>query len=195
MGENGLAEFWQEWGSLAYLGAAAWAFFEGETFVLLASAAGRATNLINPWYLMISVWLGSYLGDQTWFFLGRRYGTRVLHRIPSAERRMATALRFLEKYGDGFVLTFRFVYGIRNVASVACGLSGMSRIRFAVLNFIAAGLWAASFVAGGWFLATWLGPEGVGYLLAVIGVTVIGWLVIKFWRGNRKPSVGTTPVL
>ena len=190
-----MAEFWEEWGSLAYLGAAIWAFFEGETFVLLAAAAGRATNTIDPWYLMFSVWIGSFLGDQTWFFLGRRYGTRVLTRIPSAERRMATALRFLEKYGDGFVLTFRFVYGIRNVASVACGMSGMSRVRFAVLNFIAAGLWAASFVAGGWFLASWLGPEAVGYMLAVIGVSVIGWLVIKFWRGSRKPAGSTTPVV
>ncbi len=187
--------WWQEWGSLAYLVAAGWAFFEGETFVLLAAAAGRHNNLINPWYLLFAVWIGSYLGDQTWFFLGRRYGMRVLHRIPAAERRMASALRFLEKYGDGFVLTFRFVYGIRNVASVACGLSGMSRIRFAVLNFIAAGLWAASFVAGGWYMASVLGPDGVGYLLAVVGVAVIGALVIKFWRGNRKPAAGTTPVV
>ena len=27
-----MAEFWAEWGALAYVGAAMWAFFEGETF-------------------------------------------------------------------------------------------------------------------------------------------------------------------
>ena len=54
-----MAEFWAEWGSLAYLGAAGWAFFEGETFVLLAAAAARATGMINPWFLGIAVWLGS----------------------------------------------------------------------------------------------------------------------------------------
>ena len=35
-----MAEFWAEWGMLAYGAAAIWAFFEGETFVLIASAAG-----------------------------------------------------------------------------------------------------------------------------------------------------------
>ena len=83
-----MAEFWAEWGALAYLGAAAWAFFEGETFVLLASAAGKATGLINPWYLLVSVWLGSYLGDQVWFTLGRKFGVGVAKRIPGAERRL-----------------------------------------------------------------------------------------------------------
>ncbi len=181
-----MAEFWAEWGMLAYLGAAGWAFFEGETFVLLAAAAGRATSSINPWVLTMSVWLGSFAGDQVWFTLGRRYGATALRKIPGAERRAETALRFLNRYGDGFVLTFRFVYGIRNVASAACGMAGMNHFRFAVLNFIAAGLWASSFVAGGWYLAAWLGPEGVGYMLGAVGVAVAGGLIVKFWRGSRK---------
>lgn len=181
-----MAEFWAEWGMLAYLGAAGWAFFEGETFVLLAAAAGRATGLIDPWMLGGSVWIGSFLGDQVWFTLGKRYGTAALKRFPGAERRTETALRFLARYGDAFILTFRFVYGIRNVASAACGMSGMNHARFAVLNFIAAGIWATSFVCGGWYLAAWLGPEGVGYLLGAVGVSVILWLVVKFWRGSRR---------
>lgn len=181
-----MAEFWAEWGALAYLGAAGWAFFEGETFVLLAAALGSATGLVNPWALMGSVWLGSFAGDQVWFTLGRRYGTAALRKFPGAERRVESALRFLARYGDVFVLTFRFVYGIRNVASAACGMAGMSHVRFAVLNFIAAGIWAGSFVAGGWYLAAWLGAEGVGYLLGSVGVCVILWLVIRFWRGHRR---------
>ena len=65
-----MAEFWEEWGNLAYLAAALWAFFEGETFVLIASALGAATGVVDPWLLMLSVWIGSFLGDQTWFTSG-----------------------------------------------------------------------------------------------------------------------------
>ncbi|HWL80953.1 MAG TPA: DedA family protein [Roseomonas sp.] len=184
-----MAEFWAEWGKLAYLAAAVWAFFEGETFVLLAAAAGKATNLINPWILMVSVWIGSFLGDQLWFTLGQRYGVRALRRIPGGEKRIGAALRFLDRYGTLFVLSFRFVYGVRNVASAACGIAGMPRPRFAFLNFIAAGLWAAAFTSAGWFAVAWLGEKGTSYALGGIGAAVVLYLVVRlvqFWR--RPPA-------
>ncbi|MFC3124806.1 DedA family protein [Pseudoroseomonas globiformis] len=191
-----MAEFWADWGGLAYLAAAAWAFFEGETFVILAAAAGRATGAIDPWLLGFSVWIGSFLGDQLWFTLGRRYGVGAVKRIPGAEKRLASAMRFLERYGTLFVLSFRFVYGVRNVASAACGIAGMPHPRFAFLNFIAAGLWAASFVSAGWFVVGWLGETGTKYALAGIGVTVIVYLVVKLIqhrrRAKRMPVPGGT---
>ncbi|CAH2599222.1 DedA family protein [Rhodovastum atsumiense] len=180
-----MAEFWAEWGILGYLGAAGWAFFEGETFVLIAAAAGRTTGLIDPWILMICVWLGSFAGDQVWFTLGRRYGKQALRRFRGAEPKVEAATRFLERYGDLFVLTFRFAYGIRNVASAACGLAGMNHLRFAMLNFIAAGIWAASFVTAGWFLAGWLGAKGVGWTIGLVGLAVIIGLI---WRFHRQRS-------
>ncbi|PHK95581.1 hypothetical protein CR162_06920 [Pseudoroseomonas rhizosphaerae] len=183
-----MAEFWADWGALAYLAAAAWAFFEGETFVILASAAGHATGLIDPWILMVSVWIGSFLGDQLWFTLGQRYGMRAVRKIPGAEKRMAAALRFLDRYGTLFVLSFRFVYGVRNVASAACGIAGMKRIRFATLNFIAAGLWAASFVAAGWFLVAWLGERNTSYALAGIGGAVVLYLIFRFIQHRRRKA-------
>lgn len=183
-----MAEFWAEYGALAYLGAAAWAFFEGETFVLLASAAGRHTGLINPWILMFSVWIGSYAGDQLWFTLGRRYGANAVRKIPGADRKLDQALGFLDRYGTWFVLSFRFVYGVRNVASAACGIAGMNHAKFAFWNLIAAGLWAASFVAGGWYLAEWLGPDGVYWMLAGVGVCVLLLIGYKVWRAAQRAA-------
>ena len=183
-----MSEFWAEWGMLAYVAAAVWAFFEGETFVLLASAAGKATGLINPWWLMLSVWAGSYAGDQLWYALGRRYGAAALRRIPGADRRLDQAIRFLDRFGIAFVLCFRFVYGVRNVASAACGIAAMGRGKFAFWNFVAAGLWAASFVASGWFLAEWLGPDGVYWMLAGAGFCVVAILALKVWRGIQRAA-------
>lgn len=185
-----MAEFWIEWGLLAYFGAAAWAFFEGETFVLLAAAAGQATGMVDPWLLMVAVWLGSYAGDQVWFVLGRRYGIRLVRRFPGAEKRLGAAVSFVEQYGNLFVLSFRFVYGIRNVASAACGMAGMGRVRFAVLNFIAAGLWAGSSVAIGWLVASWLGPERVAWAIGLVGLAVFGALVWNFQRRYRASAAG-----
>ena len=175
-----MAEFWADWGAAAYLLAALWAFFEGETFVLAAAAIGAMTGAVDPWILMASVWIGSFLGDQTWFTLGRRYGPRIMKRYPKAEAKMASATAMLLQYGTLFVLTFRFLYGIRNVAAAACGLAGMGRLRFAALNFIAAGVWAGSFVAAGWYLGALIGPERLFHFIA--GAALLALAVFLFRR-------------
>jgi membrane protein DedA with SNARE-associated domain len=180
-----VAEFWAEWGALAYAAAALWAFFEGETFVLAAAAVGAAVGGIDPWILMVSVWLGSYAGDQTWFAMGRKFGPSVLKRFPKCESKVAAASSMLERHGTIFVLSFRFLYGIRNVASAACGLTGMSWPRFAVLNFIGAGIWAGSFVAAGWFIGGLLGPETLGYLIATIGLSALAFFVGRHYLRRR----------
>jgi membrane protein DedA with SNARE-associated domain len=187
-----MAEFWAEWGMLAYAAAAAWAFCEGETFVLLAAAAGAATGLIDPGLLILSVWLGSFAGDQLWFALGRRCGPRALRRFPAAERRLAAASRFLDRHGAAFVLAFRFCYGVRNVAAAACGIAGMGRLRFALLNFAAAGLWAASFVAVGWYAVGWLGAEALGHAVGALGLLLLAATAARFWARRQR---ATAPAL
>ena len=182
-----MAEIWESWGHYAYLGAFIWAFFEGETFVLAASALGAATGAVDPWWLFFSVWFGSFLGDQTWFTLGRRYGPRIVRRIKGADEKVSRVNDLLHRYGTWFILSFRFLYGIRNVASAACGLAGLNWARFAVLNFIAAGLWAASFVAAGWFLGALIGPERLGWAIAGIALSALVFFVARhFYRRSRK---------
>lgn len=181
-----LAEFWAEWGALAYLGAALWAFFEGETFVLAASAVGATVGIVDPWLLMGAVWIGSYLGDQTWFYLGRQYGGALLRRFPKSKQRVEKGNALLARYGTLFILTFRFLYGVRNVASLACGIAGYGRVRFAVLNFIAAGIWAGSFVAAGWFLGAWLGVERLFWsICAVATIALVGFIIRHRWLRGR----------
>jgi len=180
-----VAEFWEEWGALAYGAAALWAFFEGETFVLASAAIGAATGLIDPWLLMVCVWGGSFLGDQTWFTLGRKYGPALIDRFPSSRPRVAAASALLERYGTLFILSFRFLYGIRNVAAAVCGLAGMPWIRFATLNFIGAGVWAGSFVAAGWFIGGLLGVENLFYLIVSAGLLALLFFIGRHFRKRR----------
>jgi membrane protein DedA with SNARE-associated domain len=155
-----------EYGDLFYLLTFAWTFLEGETFVLFASFAA-AHGLLNPWVLLIAAWLGSFCGDQVYFAIGRRYGPRLIARFPRWTPGVESSLGFLRKYDTGFILTFRFIYGIRNLASFAMGTSGLNWNRFLVLNFIAAGVWAASFV-------------GLGYLCGQAFEAVLGDVVESF---------------
>jgi membrane protein DedA with SNARE-associated domain len=138
-------------GACFYLIAFVWTYLEGETFVLFAGFAA-AQGLLNPVLLLLATWLGSFFGDQTYFWIGRYFGVRLLDRFPKWRYGVEAALRWLERYNTGFILSFRFIYGIRNLSSFAMGLSAVHWKRFLTLNLLAAGLWAVSFVAVGYFL-------------------------------------------
>ncbi len=187
-----MAEIWEDWGSLAYLGVFLWAFLEGETFVIAAAAVGAATGLIDPWLLMLSAWLGSFCGDQCWFYLGWKFGPRLLEKRPRARSAFERAAVLLHKYGTAFILSFRFLYGIRNVAAAACGMAGLSYRRFAMLNFIGAGIWAASFVLAGWFLGNLVGPENIFWAIGAIAFTVLGFFLVRWLLRRRRASVQPT---
>jgi membrane protein DedA with SNARE-associated domain len=171
-------------GACFYIIAFLWTFLEGETIVLFAAFAA-AQGLVDPWLLLCAAWLGSFGGDQCYFWLGRRFGVQLLKRFPRWQGGVETALRWLERYDAGFILSFRFIYGVRNFSSFAMGLSAIRWNRFLRLNFTAAGLWAASFVAVGYFLGhafrAVLGDVARSFSLVMLGVFVaIGggvWLI------------------
>src|SRR6185312_1433566 len=125
-------------------------FIEGETFVL-AAAFLAAQGLLNAKLLLLAAGLGSFAGDQCYFWIGRNFGLRLLSRRPIWRARVDSALGWVKRYDTWFILSFRFIYGVRNFSSFALGISGIAWQRFLVLNLIAAFLWAAVFVGAGYF--------------------------------------------
>jgi membrane protein DedA with SNARE-associated domain len=125
-------------------------FIEGETFVLVAGFAA-AQGLLNAPLLLLAAWLGSFAGDQCYFWIGRNFGLRLLSRRPMWRARVDSALAWVKRYDTWFILSFRFIYGVRNFSSFALGISGIAWQRFLILNLIAAFLWAAVFVGAGYF--------------------------------------------
>jgi membrane protein DedA with SNARE-associated domain len=171
-------------GPWPYLITFIWTFFEGETFVLIAGflAAQKhpetEIHLLDWKFLIMAAWLGSFCGDQCYFWLGRHFGPRLLRRMPKWRRPVDDALMWLKRYNTGFILSFRFIYGVRNFASFAMGVSGLDWRRFLVLNFIAAGIWAVAFVSIGMIFGSVL-KEAVGietvarnFTLIILGVLV-----------------------
>jgi membrane protein DedA with SNARE-associated domain len=181
-----------DYGAYFYILIFVWTFFEGETIVLFAGFAA-AQGLLDPFLLWLAAGIGSFLGDQCYFWLGRKYGVRLLNRFPSWRPGVETALSWLERYDVWFILSFRFIYGVRNFSSFALGLSAVRWERFLRLNFVAAMLWAASFVGIGYSLghafstainiASWLGYALLGVFVAIAGAI---WLM--HWRHRRRQA-------
>lgn len=184
-------ELIREHGLWSYAITFVWTFFEGETFVLFAGFAA-AQGFLNPPLLLVAAWLGSFAGDQCYFWIGRHFGLRLLERRPAWRGRVDKALTWLRQFDAGFILTFRFIYGVRNVSSFALGISGISWKRFCILNFIAAGMWACVFVGVGFLFGHAykhaLGDLARGLQLTMLGIfaaVVIGISVVMYIRKRR----------
>ena len=177
-----LQQFLQDFGYFAlFLGT----FFEGETILVLAGfLAFRGYMQLE--YVIAVAFFGSYAGDQLWYFLGRRHGRKLLARKPSWQKMGDKALEHVRKHPDLWVLSFRFVYGLRTVMPVAIGLSGYPPARYLLLNGIGAIVWATVLGSAAFYFGSVL--EGVlgnikNYELMVLGgLVVIGLL---FWLRRR----------
>lgn len=178
------------WGSAFYPLTFAWTFLEGETFVIFGGMAARM-GILRIDILIACAWLGSFCGDQVWFLLGRRCGAWVVRRFPSIANGIDRAMERAGRLGDAFILTYRFMYGIRNVASVALGMSTMPWIRFLFLNFLGAGVWAVSFVMGGWLLGE--AAHSIAGSTGLIAVAVVVILALVFWNLMRRPATQKPP--
>jgi len=201
-------ELLRHYGDWFYLITFLWTAIEGETFVIFAGLAAQKGSL-NVYLLFVAAWLGSMTGDQVFFFLGRRYGIRILDHMPHMKPKVDRVLGWLEKYAVIFVLSYRFMYGVRNVSGVAVGLSHLPWRKFAILNAIAAFVWAAAFVGFGYLFGDVIDhlprhhkEETVNYdvrniMLAVLGlfaVLIISKLIsIRAERRRQEKQISDVP--
>lgn len=175
-----------------YLAVAVGTLLEGETVLVAAGVAAHHGYLSLPTVIVVAT-LGGFLGDQIFFFLGRRYGTVLLVRFPSLQPRAARVTALLDRYHVPLILAVRFLYGLRTVGPAAIGMSSVSWVRFSTLNLVGAIVWAALFAGVGYGLGQGLveAERALGvsqrwvlalFLLAV----VVGWVIAWRRKAARK---------
>jgi len=177
-----LQQFLHDFGYFAlFLGT----FFEGETILVLAGfLAFRGYMDIN--LVVVVAFFGSYAGDQLWYYMGRKHGRKLLARKPRWQLMGDKALEHIRKHPDIWVLSFRFVYGLRTVMPVAIGLSGYPPLRYLILNGIGAAIWAVALGAAAYHFGAVL--EGMlgsikKYELWVLGALLV--LGFGLWLRRR----------
>lgn len=171
-----------EYGFLLYPAILVWTFIEGETVVIVTGAvASEGKYHISVELLALFAFAGSFLGDQLYYYIGRKYGAPLLNRWPTMVKKIDWAFRLVQTHPTMFILSFRFIYGVRNIAPFVIGISGVSRLRYLALNFVAAMIWAHTFAWGGYLLGRaleeWLG----GHKWSMLGGFVLLAVVLGAW--------------
>lgn len=115
---------------------------EGETVLILAGVAAHHGILSVSLVFVVSA-LAAAIGDQFWFLLARFWSDRDFVKRAVETSGVKLALEKIDRHPNAFVLSFRFIYGLRIAGALACGLSRIPILTFLVLNSIAALIWSA----------------------------------------------------
>ena len=128
------------------------------------------------------------LGDQFYFYLGRRHGQRLLARWPALQARAQRVRPLLERHPNAAIFSLRFLYGLRTAGPIALGMLGVSARRFTLLNLLSAALWSLAFCLLGYQfgqvlqrLLPRLHAVEEAVLVGVL-IAALGWTV---WRRRR----------
>ncbi|CAN5218799.1 DedA family protein [soil metagenome] len=164
-----------------------------ESVLVALAAVGVATGLPNPWLVLVVAALGSFLGDNIAFLIGRSVGLDRYRwlRGPRVSALREKARGALERTPTVAILTARFVPVGRVVVNILAGASGFSRRRFVALTAVSGVAWAAYSILIGIVAGAWIRDNpllGIG--LAVGMALVVGAAVDALGRGlSRRRAV------
>jgi membrane protein DedA with SNARE-associated domain len=169
-------------------------FLEGETVLVLGGLSAHLGYLSLDSVIACG-FCGTVLGDQLYFFLGRRHGKTLLARHPSWHARAQHVALILERHQNLLILGFRFLYGLRSVTPFAIGISNVSYMRFTLLNLIGASIWAISIGLAGYYFGraveAVLGDVKryeVELMAGIVGLAVVIWLAHLYRRRKSERS-------
>ena len=136
-------------------------------------------------------------GDNLGYWLGRRYGQRLLNRLMAASPERAERARaFVLRHGMLAVFAARFVTGLRFMAGPLAGSSGLAPARFVIANALGAVVYVPIVVGAGYAIGYGLGDRierlrrAAGdtervVLVALALAAIVAWVVLAR-RGRRR---------
>ena len=163
--------------------------------VLTAAAAFTAATQqghgLNPFVLFALATLGTFVGTNISYFIGRRGGRELIERIGPRFGIKVEAIEageeYFERHGSQTIIIARFVAVMKNLAPAIAGASHMNVFWFEVYTLVGSVGYAGLLVGIGWFLGANF-RQGLAYLGAFSWVVFAGIAVsvIALWIGKRR---------
>jgi len=160
-----------------------------ETVVVAVASIAAATGTPTPWAVLLVAALGSFIGDNLAFSVGRRVDLRRFRwaRGPRGRRVLDRARLALDRRAATVILTARFVPVGRVAVNLMAGSSGFPRRRFLPLSAVAGLAWAGYTVVVGVLAGAWLRDQPVlGAAVAVVAALAGGVLIDLSVRWMRR---------
>ena len=169
-------------------------FLPGDSLLFAAGALAACTGAMNPWILIILLFVAAVLGDTLNYQIGKYIGPRVFEidsRFINKQHLIKTQ-QFFEKHGGKTIIFARFIPFARTFAPFVAGAGSMNYKFFLSFNVVGGFLWIASFITLGYMFGNVpVIKDNFTYL--IFGIIILSVLppVIEFMRhkfAKNKPS-------
>ena len=163
--------------------------------VLVAAGTMSAAHHLHIALVLPLILAACLISDSTWYFLGRRYGTRIVNLLCKMSLEAATCVTrtegSLSRRGAITLLFAKFVPGLSTMAAPLAGQSGMSYGAFVLYDMAGTLGWASAWLFGGRFLgdvvernSRWL-TVLTHSATALVLLAVVAVLVVRYVRKLR----------
>lgn len=167
----------------------------GETILLLASFLAYSQHELRlPWIIVVAT-IAATLGDNIGFALGHYGGRPLLARYQAFFRIQTTTVtrgeNLFARYGAVTIFFARFIFGMRILAGPLAGVLRMPWRKFAVFNFLGAGLWVTVIAGAGYLFGQHWGrlERDIRRFDVVVATLVVLAAAFWWWRSRRKARV------
>ena len=165
-------------------------FLPGDSLLVTAGvlsvANGERPAYFDPWELTFALSAAAVIGDQTGYWLGRKYGHIMANRADSwwfKRRHLEAARSYFAEKGPLAIVLARYVPLMRTFVPFAAGMGQMPMGRFLRWNALGGVLWVSSLVWLGHFLGrTPLADQ----LHKVIVIVVVVSFVPVVWTAAKR---------
>ena len=164
------------------------------TPVIVAAGLLAANGELDLLTVLAVTTLAMLIGDWIWFGLGRRYGSKVIKFLCRISLSKDSCVRRTQvragRNADASLLFSKWIPGVAHLSPPLAGNSGMSIVRFTMLNSIGTFIWVLALAAAGWISAkplewTRFGSAVFGLLPLWLMTILIGNVIWKYVDRRR----------
>lgn len=165
---------------------------------VITAGVVAATGGVNLELVILAAAIGAFLGDNTAYWIGHRFGARARKRYfrgEKSQKSLAWADEQLDKRGGELIAVARFIPGGRTAVTLSAGTLHFPWRRFAVFDAIAAVLWASYAALLGYFGGqAFEGAAWKGLIVALAtGLALTGLIEVVRWALKRARSRRVQP--
>jgi membrane protein DedA with SNARE-associated domain/rhodanese-related sulfurtransferase len=163
--------------------------------LMLAAGTMSAAHKVQVALVIPVVLLACLISDTMWWWLGRRFGSRVLDLLCRMSLDASTCVNraqgSIARRGGVTLLFAKFVPGVSTIAAPIAGQSGMAYHEFAVYDIVGTLAWASAWLFAGRFFgdiaerSTKLFATLTHFAAALVALMIVGIIVYRYVQRQR----------
>jgi membrane protein DedA with SNARE-associated domain/rhodanese-related sulfurtransferase len=163
--------------------------------LMLAAGTMSSAHKVHVALLIPLILLACLIADSTWWWLGRRFGSRVLDLLCRMSLDASTCVNraqgSIARRGGVTLLFAKFVPGVSTIAAPIAGQSGMTYLDFAVYDTVGTLLWCIAWLFAGRFFGDLARRSShffatlTHFAVALVVLMIVGIIVYRYVQRRR----------